>query len=61
MSLCYTNSDAYEGSLCMGKGVREVFWSFLPPPVLFSLSVRTGWTGFEPIPSIQPSVFCVFF
>lgn len=45
----------------MGKGVREVFLSFLPLPVLFSLSVRTGWTGFEPILSIQPSVFCVFF
>lgn len=58
MSQCYKNSDdVCERSLRMGKGVlcfaifHCLFW--------LSLSVRTGWTGFELVPSVQPSVFCV--
>lgn len=57
MSQCYTNSDdVYDSSLCMCC----VLSSFLPLPVLV-LFVRTGWTRFELVPSVQPSVFCVFF
>lgn len=40
MSLCYTNCDAHESSLYVGKGVC-VFFLFLvisSPPILFSLS-----------------------
>lgn len=45
-----------------GKRCEGFLGHLFPPlPVLFSLSVRTGWTGFEMIPSIQPPVFFVFF
>lgn len=62
LSLCYTDSDVYESTLCIGKGVVVVwFWflsSFPPLPGLFSFPLRTGWTGFELIPSMQPLLFC---